>query len=111
MNQYFQRVYTGLPLHTSIHFSLNFWALDSWDTGANDGFYFTFDGRVVDGLHLNLLTFTTASCGNGGYLDLPNVMITGTVAHGASSLMLCGKKIIETVMKIHEKYISREQSS
>jgi len=40
----------------------------------------------VDGLHLSLATFTTPACGNGGYSDLPNIKITGTVAHGASSL-------------------------
>ena len=91
LGDYFQRVYTNLPLHNSIHFSLVFWAIDSWDLnqgGHNDGFQLYFDGNVIDGWHMSLTTFPTDLCGvyGGGWNELPNILIYGTVAHKLSTL-------------------------
>ena len=90
---YFQRVYTNLPAHNYIRFSMNFWAIDSWDLnqgGLDDGFQIYFDGLVLDGWHMSLNSFPYQICGsmNSGWNELPNLMITGLIAHTGSSLTL-----------------------
>jgi len=82
---YIQRTYSNLNAHTMVRFQINMWAIDSWDVGTNDGMYFLFDGRLVDGWHLNLNDFPSNICGSQ-WNELPNIIITGSVAHTASTL-------------------------
>ncbi len=91
IGNYFQRVYTNLPAHNYIRFSLNFWAIDSWDlnqNGHDDGFQLYFDGMVIDGWHMSLAYFPSQICGvtSNAWNELPNIMITGLIAHTGSSL-------------------------
>ena len=86
---YFQRVYTNLPPHTMIRFTMTVWAIDSWDGGSNDGFYLTFDQTIVDGLHIHYGYHPEQICGimTYGWTELRNIRVMGTVAHSAPSLV------------------------
>ena len=88
---YFQRVYINLPAHNYIRFSMNFWAIDSWDLnqgGRDDGFQLSFDGLVLDGWHMSLSSFTYNLCGtmNNAWYEMPRIMVSGLIAHTGSTL-------------------------
>lgn len=87
-SDYFQRVYSNLPPHTMIRFTINVWAIDSWDPGSSDGFTITFDQTVVDGLHIPFAYHPINICGQNAndWKELRDIRVMGTVAHSASSL-------------------------
>ena len=89
LSDYYQRVYTNLPPHTMIRFTITVWAIDSWDPGNNDGFYLTFDKTTVDGLHIPFAYHNEPICGifANDWKELRNIRVMGTVAHSGPTLV------------------------
>ena len=83
-NQYFQRVYTNLPVHSVIRYVMKLYVIDSWD--GNDSFQISFDNTVIDGLHLNHGYFPKQVCGSTGWLDINDMKIFGTTPHSGNRL-------------------------
>lgn len=77
--QYFYRTYYNLPPHVMIHFTLNMWALDSWD--SDDSWYIQFDSTAILGPVSYVSYWPTGNyCGNS-WADVPNWRMYGTVYH------------------------------
>jgi len=86
-NQYYKRIYTGLPAHNTIYYTISFWLLDSWDNGI-DYFQWSFDSIVITGWGPGYSSFKTQLCGWTSYKDLSNLRTFGKVSHSASTLKL-----------------------
>ena len=93
--QYFSRLYSALPTHSWVYFTMTFWTIDYWKGPSScsgsptcqDHWDITvggttFSGWVLDQSYYNSLS---SSCGNSAS-DLPNIRLFGRVAHTATSL-------------------------
>jgi len=100
MNAYIQRVYSDLPAHNMIRYTMNFWALGAWgDSGANDNFVISFNGNEVPGWALHHVTFPGDLCGSG-VKDLKDLKIYGRIAHSAANLDF---KVISKLTVAHDR--------
>jgi len=97
INQWFEREYFDLPLHTTIYFTINFWAIDTWDhildnPSSQDGIELKFDSRppiYLFGLQVTKYwDFIPTICGNKRLdgADIKDIFIFGSVPHSNSSL-------------------------
>jgi len=86
-DEYFQRIYTGLPAHNITYFTMTFWLIDSWDY-PKDSFQISFDSEVLDGWSIAFSKFESNLCGGSKYNDLPNMKVYGQISHSGASLVL-----------------------
>jgi len=86
--QYFERIYTELPLsHTMIYFSFTLWILDTWDGSLDDLFQVRFDERFLNGWPFDEIGFPNDNlCGIGPGEDLGAVRVFGKVFHTSNTL-------------------------
>lgn len=80
----YSRIYTALPNHDIIYFSMRLHVMDSWDS-LDTGMIF-FDDRFMIVLKGFGGTYATSICGNPNYNDLLGITVSGKVFHNASSL-------------------------
>ena len=87
-NEYFQRIYTSLPTHTVIYYTMTIWAIDTWQDsrGSADNFKFVFDLTTIQGFqNLDQGKFYEMLGGIISF-DERNIQAYGTVTHTAASL-------------------------
>ena len=86
LNNPYQRIYSNLPAHVMIYFTMSYWAVDSWNAGA-DYFQLALDSKMFTiASPANYKQFPPTTCGNTLYEDLGNVRLFGRVNHQASTL-------------------------
>jgi len=87
-DEYFQRVYSDLPSHTMIRYTITIWAIGVWRiSGTNDYFRLSFDSQIVDNLSADYATFPPEDiCGGGNLKDLKDFRVFGIINHSSSSL-------------------------
>ena len=93
-NQHFERNYHHLPPHSTLRFTITFWALDGWEyspttSSLTDGAKISFDSQSPMGLFgLRILDYPTKAslCGVPNRGDVRDIFIFGSIPHSGSSL-------------------------
>ena len=84
----FTRTYTGLPIHISIHMTVLFWSLDSWDKNDKDTFYVTIDGTTIQGFGIDHHSYSQRLCGKTTEDDQKAILMNINWPHSALSIVL-----------------------